>query len=232
MGLTYSKCKSSIMPIALCCVVFSTLLFIFNCQAAEKVSGLEPNVRVHAFYYPWYGNPETDGGYSNWNHPVAVRNGPGRQFPGGDDIGANFYPALGCYSSNDQKMLEQHMQQLRRGRVGTISVSWWGKGSYTDKALAGIFRAAEKHGIKINFHIEPHLKPGGRNAKMVREVIVYLIDRYGSSPALYRDAGRGNRCMFYIYDSLKKMLYIKQFFHSFFYFICLLLYLLVAGIIP
>ena len=23
---------------------------------------------VHAFYYAWYGNEETDGAYSHWNH--------------------------------------------------------------------------------------------------------------------------------------------------------------------
>ena len=60
--------------------------------------GETPNCRVHAFYYPWYGNPKTDGRYDHWNHSVAVRKGPPRQFPGGDDIGASFYPALGCYS--------------------------------------------------------------------------------------------------------------------------------------
>ena len=60
-----------------------------------------------AFYYPWYGNPATDGRYANWNHPVAVRNEPPRSYPGGDDIGSNFYPSLGCYSVNDPKVLRE-----------------------------------------------------------------------------------------------------------------------------
>ena len=25
-----------------------------------------PEPRVHAFYYPWYGNPTVDGGWSHW----------------------------------------------------------------------------------------------------------------------------------------------------------------------
>jgi glycoprotein endo-alpha-1,2-mannosidase len=194
------------------CLMLGVSLLLFatpSAQAVEAVtsdarapsSGATPSRQVHAFYYPWYGNPKTDGKYSNWNHPVAVRRGPPRRFPGGDDIGANFYPALGCYSVNDAATLDIHMRQLRRARVGVISVSWWGKNSYTDRALPLLFRIAAKHGIQVNFHIEPHLGPGGRNATKVRQAIVYLLDAYGQSPALYREPLRGNRPMFYIYDS-------------------------------
>ncbi len=168
---------------------------------ADRAMDENPSYRVHAFYYPWYGDPQTDGNYANWNHPVAVRNGPARRFPGGDDIGANFYPELGCYSVNAPDTIATHMQQLRRARVGVICVSWWGKDSFTDRALPLLFRAAEKHGIRISFHIEPHLGSGKRNARQVREAIVYLINSYGDSAALYRDTQRGKRPMFYVYDS-------------------------------
>lgn len=170
-------------------------------RTAQAGDAETPSYRVHAFYYPWYGNPQTDGRYANWNHPVAVRNGPPRQFPGGQDIGANFYPELGCYSANDPNTLDIHMSQLRRAKVGVICVSWWGKGSYTDRTLPRLFAAAEKHGIRINFHLEPNLGAGRRNAAQVRDAIVYLLDAYGSSPALYRNAARGDRPMFYVYDS-------------------------------
>jgi len=182
------------------CVLASVLLFVVL-PAWSQTAGDGPSERVHAFYYPWYGNPATDGRYANWNHPVAVRDGRPRQFPGGDDIGANFYPELGCYSANDPNTLEIQMRQLRRAKVGVISVSWWGRDSFTDRTLPGLFRAAEKHGIRINFHLEPHLGPGKRDAQKVRDAVVYLLDTYGSSPTLYRDASRGNRPMFYIYDS-------------------------------
>ncbi len=157
--------------------------------------------RVHAFYYPWYGNPEHDGGYSHWNHAVAVRRGPPRQFPGGDDIGANFYPLMGCSSSTNAADLERHMRWLRRAGVGVISVSWWGDGSFTDRALPAVFRAAEKHGIGISFHIEPHLAGKRRDAAATRQGIVSLIERFGASPALFRYPGRDGRPLFYVYDS-------------------------------
>jgi len=160
-----------------------------------------PERRLHGFYYPWYASPSTDGGYGHWNHGVAVRKGPPKQFPGGDDIGANFYPQLGCYSSNSAADVDRHMKQLRRARVGVIAVSWWGRGSFTDKALPLLFAAAKKHDIAVAFHIEPHIGPGGRTATTTRESIVYLLDKYGAHPALYRDRARQNRPLFYVYDS-------------------------------
>ena len=191
-------CLSPKYLLAIVCSFLSATL-AHHGWAAEAIE--RPSSRVHAFYYPWYGNPETDGRFENWNHAVAVRNGPPRRFPGGDDIGANFFPALGCYSVNDPAVLDIHMRQLLRSRVGVISVSWWGKDTYTDRALPLLFQAAERHGIRINFHIEPQLGSRRRDASLVREAVVYLIDTYGKSPALYRDADRGDRPMFYVYDS-------------------------------
>lgn len=167
-------------------------------QPAQPTPDPHPSVRVVAFYYPWYGNVPTDGRYFQWNHGVAVRNDPPRSYPGGDDIGANFYPALGGYSSNDPETLRAHMQQLRRAGVGVISASWWGKGSFTDKALPALFRAAEAAGLEVNFHIEPF---PGRNAITTREAIVDLVVRFGPSPACHRLPERGNRPVFFIYDS-------------------------------
>ncbi len=156
------------------------------------------STRAVAFYYPWYGNPEIDGRYSNWNHPVAVRNEPPRSFPGGEDIGANFYPALGCYSSNDPKTIQRHMAQLSQAGVGVLCVSWWGKDTYSDRALPRLFVAAEKAGLKINFHIEPF---PGRNARTTRDAMVYLVEKFGRSPACHRLADHSNRPVFFVYDS-------------------------------
>jgi glycoprotein endo-alpha-1,2-mannosidase len=157
-----------------------------------------PSARAIAFYYPWYGNPQTDGRYANWNHPVAVRNEPPRTYPGGDDIGANFYPALGCYSVNDPVTLREHMRQLRRAGIGVICASWWGRDTFTDRALPGLFEAAEKAGLFVSLHLEPF---PGRNAVTTRDAMVYLIDRFGDSPALHRLPRLNNRPVFFVYDS-------------------------------
>ncbi|MBN2131676.1 MAG: hypothetical protein JW741_19410, partial [Sedimentisphaerales bacterium] len=154
--------------------------------------------RVHAFYYPWYSNPETDGAYAHWRMGQFVKEGTAKQYPGGEDVAANFYPALGCYSSNSARDIAAHMQMLRRAGVGAICTSWWGIGDYSDKVVPKLLDGASEHGVTVCFHIEPF---PGRNATTTREAIVYIIDKYGSHPAFYRHgAGRG-RPMFYVYDS-------------------------------
>jgi glycoprotein endo-alpha-1,2-mannosidase len=173
--------------------ILSCLLLLSPAQAAEP-----PSPNTIAFYYPWYGNPTTDGHYANWNHPVAVRNEAPRSFPGGDDIGANFYPELGCYSVNNPETLTSHMRQLREAGVGVLCTSWWGTNTFTDRALPALFQAAEANGIQINFHLEPF---PGRNANTTRDAISYLIGKYGSSPALHRLASHNNLPVFFIYDS-------------------------------
>jgi molybdenum cofactor synthesis domain-containing protein len=158
----------------------------------------KPNNNVHAFYYPWYGNPQTDNSYYHWNHPQSVKQGKPKSYPGGNDIGANFYPKLGCYSSNSDQDLNVHMLMLRKAKVGVISTSWWGKDSYTDKAVPRLLDAAARYKIKVCFHIEPF---PGRNAQTTRDAIIYIIDKYGSHSAFYRYGNDKPRPMFYIYDS-------------------------------
>ena len=176
---------------------------VTNARPARPPENPEPvavSNRALAFYYPWYGNPATDGRYANWNHPVAVRNEPPRAFPGGDDIGSNFYPSLGCYSVKDPGLLRKHMLQLRQAGVGVLCASWWGRDTFTDQALPGLFKAAEEAGLKINFHLEPF---PGRNATTTREAISYLVGKFGKSPACHRLITRGNKPVFFIYDSYK-----------------------------
>lgn len=85
----------------------------------------EPNYNVHAFYYAWYGNPQFDGKFVHWDHqllphwdPKVASGYPTGQHQPPNDIGANFYPALGPYSSRDPSVLEEHMRQLRTAAVG------------------------------------------------------------------------------------------------------------------
>ncbi len=171
-------------------------LFPLCARAAEKSPPQTPR-SVHAFYYPWYRNPKVDGGYQHWNHAVSVRNGPPRSFPGGDDIGANFYPQLGCYSTNDREVVRLHMQQMRDAGIEVVCTSWWGPRSDTDKNLQLLFDEAARAGLTVNFHLEPF---AGRNAKTTRAAIVRLIDKFGDHPGLYRSPEK-RRPMFYIYDS-------------------------------
>lgn len=86
-----------------------------------------PQYSIHIFYYPWYRNVEYDGEWKHWNHEyisnwkkddVGVYP-TGRHYPP-NDIGSNFYPSLGCYSSRDPQVIETHMKQIRDAGIGKL----------------------------------------------------------------------------------------------------------------
>lgn len=172
-------------------------LLIHAQSGSEKVA----NERIHTFYYNWYGNPEHDGAYYHWKHDILPHwsdttwNNAGT-FPGGDDIGANFYPSLGCYSSNDTSVIAQHMRWIREAGIGVVVITWWGEGSYEDRSLGLYLDQAEKSGLKVAVHLEPFYQ----TVEAARKEIVYLFERYGQHPAWYR---LNNRPMIYVYDSYR-----------------------------
>jgi glycoprotein endo-alpha-1,2-mannosidase len=99
-------------------VILGSFISLSSCREDAKV--MTPvNYNIHTFYYSWYGIPETEGRYNKWNHPIlphwvdSTWNNAGI-YPGGDDIGANYYPQLGCYSSNDPEIIDLHMKQIHQ----------------------------------------------------------------------------------------------------------------------
>lgn len=193
-------------------LIFLSLIFVLaaGCgdeddnKLGEPISGLPKylprSMDFHIFYYAWYGTPEFDGEYMHWNHAVLDPDGnpTGISYPGGADIGSNFYPREGCYSSNDPETIARHCFEIRLSGAGVICVSWWGQGSFSDRAVPGILDQAWRHGLKVNFHIEPF---EGRTAAATGEAIAYIFDEYSDHPAFYRNDRRGNKAMFYVFDS-------------------------------
>jgi len=156
-----------------------------------------PSLRLHAFYYPWYGTPEHDGEYVHWRHDV-MGDGTQQTYPGGDSIGADFYPVGGCYSSSDPAVLHRHMRQLRDAGIGVVCVSWLGPDCLEARALDALMDVAAAHGIQVDFHLEPAVQ---ESIETIRDAIVHLIATYGEHPAFYRDPTAGERGLFYVYDS-------------------------------
>lgn len=154
---------------------------------------------VLAFYYLWYGNPQTDGRYMHWNHSVLPHWTPavnarypniGKSHEPPARIHAKFYPARGCYSVADPDTLQAQMTELRRSSVDTIVLSWWGRpglssgdtqGVVTDGRISSVLSAAASAGVSVAWHMEPY---EGRTAESFRGDVRYLNDRYGQHPAL------------------------------------------------
>lgn len=181
--------------------LFLGLLFSFYSYGQNDKVTDPVNFKVHAFYYGWFGNPEFDGKYNNWNHPIIPHyldttwNNAG-SFPGGDDIGANFYPALGCYSSNDPEIISKHMKLMKEAGIGVVAISWWGKSSFTDKSVSIYLDKAQEYGLKLTFHIEPVYK----TVEEFRELVEYISLEYASHPAIFKHNGK---LFYYVYDSGK-----------------------------
>ncbi|KAH3761408.1 Glycoprotein endo-alpha-1,2-mannosidase [Pelomyxa schiedti] len=182
---------------------------------AAAVAATVPNImhpRVHVFYYPWYASMEYDGRWSHWNHRILPHWNPvtAKGFPTGfnynppDDIGANFYPALGPYSSRNETVIAQHMSDLS-GYI--VVVSWWGipsrrasadgEGYTTDTVMPLLLSAAETAGCKLAIHLEPY---PGRSASTVKEDLKYISKQYGKHPAFYRTPDT-HLPVVYVYDS-------------------------------
>ena len=173
---------------------------LFSCkQIADFTTPV--NYDVHTFYYSWFGNPEIDGKYNNWNHPIVPHwvdsswNDAG-SYPGGDDIGANYFPQLGSYSSNDPEIITLHMKQIRDAGIGVVAFSWWGKGSFSDKSVKTYLDIAHKYKLKLAFHIEPIYK----TVEEFKGHLEYISANYAAHPACYKV---DDKPFYYLYNSYK-----------------------------
>lgn len=176
----------------LICALLLVLLMAATQDANAASQGQAPDLcsRVQIFYYDWYGAPPMQKSFIHWPQ--------GEHVPP-EDIGSNFYPMLGPYSSSDPTVLKKHMEWIRQAGVGVLSITWWGRGSYTDGNVKPVMDAAAEAGLKVNFHIEPY---PGRTPATVADDVAYILKKYGRHPAFYRADFLGNRPLFYIYAVL------------------------------
>ncbi|KAL4233498.1 hypothetical protein ACF0H5_008179 [Mactra antiquata] len=180
----------------------------FDTPASHELS-----YQVHTFYYPWYGNPELDGKYYHWNHPHIPHwnKNVAKQYPNythrpPDDVGSNYYPLLGAYSSNDPEVIDLHMKMMRYAKIGVVVVSWYppndadNEGREPDAVVPYILDAADKYNLKVALHVEPYK---GRNASSMKQNLKYIINKYGNHSAFYRTnfKQKRNLPLIYIYDS-------------------------------
>ncbi len=181
-------------------LILGSFISLSSCR--EISQGRTPvNYNIHTFYYSWYGVPEMDGVYNNWNHPIiphwadSTWNNAG-SYPGGEDIGANYYPQLGCYSSNDPEIITLHMKQIRDAGIGVVAISWWGKDSFSDKSIRTYLDIAHEYRLKLAFHIEPIYK----TAEEFKAHLEYILANYSEHPAFYKLNGKP---FYYLYNSYK-----------------------------
>lgn len=176
----------------------------------NRKNPVKPNYNVHVFYYAWYGNPKHDGRYMHWNHNYLPnwKRGKNEKYPEGRheppyDIGSNYYPSLGCYSSRDPMVIGTHLKHLKEIGVGVIVVSW-SPPKHQDSPhdlLPMLFDYAAKYSIKIALHIEPYI---GRNPINLLEHLKNFYRQFYNHTALFKiNKVSLNRSVpvVYVYDS-------------------------------
>lgn len=114
-------------------------------------------------YYPWYGaDPYRH--WDQWHRRPPL------------DLASNYVPRLGAYDSRAAAVLERHAAWIAESGAGAINVSWWGPGSYCDRAVPLLMDVMRAHDIHVTFHLEPYRDD--RAAHYVRDVL-YLLREYG-----------------------------------------------------
>lgn len=149
-----------------------------------------------AFYYPWYGTPDVSGNWSHWNEGNSsgqIPHNPNMTLSDGRlDIAAEDYPLLGAYDSNNESVIEQHVEWAKEAGIDCFIVSWWGQGSFEDKALFNISKVCEKESFNFTVYIENtssyYQKPPSINQTV--EDLTYLLNKYNDSSSWYRIDGR------------------------------------------
>ena len=138
--------------------------------------------KVLAFYYPWYGNPEVDGGSGRWAHW-------GKVDPANRDIAAStHYPTLGAYDSHDPRLIARHCAWAKEAGVDGLIASWWGRRSFSHQALERILDGCHKAGLEATIYYENVPRP--ENPQAAAADLLYLLNRFGQHPAWLRVDGK------------------------------------------
>ena len=136
---------------------------------------------VLAFYYTWYGTPETQGRSVHW----------GRINPEQHDISeSTHYPARGAYDSYDPAVIDAHIDLAKQHDLTGFIATWWGQGTSDDRAFAILLDRAEYKDFKVTTYWET--APGKDRAQIDKAVsdLAYLVTRYGKSRALLKVDGK------------------------------------------
>lgn len=128
-------------------ILLATALAVLCAGGPTGASPAPRQALTAIFYYPWYGTPDRDGTYGHWSE--------GGHLPPAD-VGSNYYPDRGLYSSSDPAVLKAQIREITRAGIDQIVVSWWGWGSAEDARLPAVADAARKAGLQIAAHLEPY----------------------------------------------------------------------------
>jgi len=157
MNLKAKNMKKKYMKLQVLSLVLVLLMsFILN------IDQLNSSPVIAVYFYVWYGNPEN----SHWNNSIY-------------NIVVD-KPLIGYYSSIDESTIRWQLNLIKQASIDVLFISWWGPGSYEDKAAKKVFLLLKEYGLKAAIMIEPYL---GNNASLYtkewwNKVLNYIYVNY------------------------------------------------------
>jgi len=154
-----------------------------------QINGQSDNLELPlrgAFYYPWY--PQT------WS-------------VGGIHV---FYkPELGYYSSDDEKVIEQHIEDMDYAKIELAIASWWGIDKQNQVTrFPMLLNETKEAGSKLKWAF--YYEKEGYDNPTVQELksdLDYLMDTYGSHEAI---ASINGKPVIFVYNANVPMLQLLQ----------------------
>lgn len=172
-------------------VFLTTLLIFVGCPQSNEYRPLSKvekavalltlsigNLGTFAFYYPWYGMPNSSGQWYHWNDSD---HNPDNITDGMRDIAATDYPVLDVYDSNNETVIRQHITWAKEAGIDCFVISWWGINDFTDNASKQIVNACQQENFNFTFYIE-----NTTSIDHAVQDINYLLSTFGNSSSWYR----------------------------------------------
>jgi len=158
----------------------------------------QPDPKVLAFYYTWYGNttsydgenPGTQNSWLHWNENSHI---PPL------DLAANHTPTLGAFDSADNDTIEQHFNWAQDAGIDGLICTWWGPNGYEDYNFRKLLNVAADNDYALNFtpYFETYQTRYANDYTLVVDHIEYIIDNYGNHPNFLK---RDDRPVIFVYS--------------------------------
>jgi hypothetical protein len=141
---------------------------------AENTDEAQDDI-VCAFFYPWYGTPQTSGAWRHWQeggHAPPSTWGA-NYVPNFPD--ATWNPATQLYDSNAVDVQRWQDRDMARAGLDIAVSSWWGQGSFSDQAFAKAIYTCKSVQWCIYYELD---SAGDPSAQAIYSDIKYVLDNY------------------------------------------------------
>ena len=160
--------------------MFLSMSWLAACAQEAQTPRRVPH-EVLAFYYTWYGSPERHSSWVHWNRVDADKH---------YISDSTHYPAKGAYDSYDPETIDRQIEQAKGSGLTGFIATWWGQGTYEDKAFSVVLKRAEEKNFKVTIYWETEPGQGPGQIEQAVKDLDYVLSHYGSSPAFLKVESR------------------------------------------